>query len=261
MKKSYIVISIVFFSTSILSDEIKITDVESQYAIIKNVKADRDIKQSINLGFANTTGDSKTSNMNGKYAISFITPGYNNNDLKVAFNTTAYVSKSNGIKDNEEYTADLDLEESLTHNWLGYASISWLKNKFRNLNNRYNFGIGFGKYLMKNNMQSLKVKLGIARNIEDYTNNQSKSKFTSANQYLEYNRKFNSVSSLYIKFGIREDVENFDDYQSTTVGGFSFNIAEKLSLDVEEEVSYDSTPPVGFKKTNTKSIIRLGYNF
>ena len=260
MKKSYLISSILFLTIPLFA-KIKVSDVESKYTIQKGVKADRDKKQNINIGFANTTGDSKTSNINGKYSISFITKDFNNNDLKVAFDTTAYITKSNGIKDNEEYTAQLDLEENIFNDWLGYASLHWLKNKFRNLNNRYNFGVGFGRYLFNNKTDSLKIKIGMARNIEDYTDNQIQSKFTSANQYLEYERKFNKVSSLYIKFGIREDLDNFDDYQSTTVGGLSFKVAQNLSLTIEEEFSYDANPPVGYKKTNTKSIIRLGYSF
>ena len=72
----------------------------------------------------------------------------------------------------------------------------------------------------------------------------------------------NDVSNLYIKLGMSENFDDFsNDYEGVGVFGFNFAVAESLSLTLEEEVRYDKLPPVGFKKTDTKTIVRVGYNF
>jgi len=122
--------------------------------------------------------------------------------------------------------------------------------------------MGVGKELFRNAQHSLKVKIGTAYNIEDYSNNQEQKEFASLNEYIEYTNQLNTVSNLYVKLGSMQNFEDFShDYEVLGVIGFNFAIAENISLSIEEEVKYDALPPVGFKKTDTKSIVRVGYNF
>ena len=248
--------------TAVSADDIKVSDVEAVYSAKANVKASDALKQSINLGFANTTGNTKTLNLNGKYEMSLTTVGYANEALKVAFDTSAFVTKNNGVKDNEEYRANLGLEQYITDGWLGYASINWLRNKFQNYDNKFSIGVGVGKEIYNDGQQTLKIKLGGAYNIEDYSNAQATKKFASLNEYIEYNNKLNDVSDLYVKIGSQQNTKDFsNDYEVLAVAGFNFAVAENISVSIEEEVRFDNLPPVGFEKTDTKSIVRVGYNF
>ncbi len=60
-------------------------------------------------------------------------------------------------------------------------------------------------------------------------------------------------------------MENFDDlgtdYEATALLGLDFTLSEAMHINIEEEFNYDNLPPAGFKKTDTKSIVRLGYKF
>ncbi len=242
--------------------EVKVTDVEAVYATSVKVEAKEALEQRINFGFANTTGNAKTTNVNGKYELSYTTKGYANNPLKVDFDAGAFMTKNNGVKDNEEYTADLGLEQYLTNSWLGYSGIEWTRNKFQNYDNRFEIGLGIGKELFNDGHQMLKCKLGAGYNIEEFTNGQATKKFGSLNQYVEYSNQLNKVSKLILKMGAKESLEDFsEDYEFTTVAGFDFIVAERISVTIEEELRYDHLPPVGFKKTDTKSIVRVGYSF
>ncbi len=238
------------------------TDVEAQYSAKSNADVSKEMKQSINFGFANTTGNTETLNVNGKYVMGYTTVGYAQKALKVAFDASAFMTKNDSVKDNEEYTANLGVEQYITDTgWLGYASLNWLSNEFRNFDNKFAVGAGVGKELFNDGQHSLKAKLGVAYNIEQYSNGQADHKFTSLNEYLEYNNKLNEVSSLYVKVGASQNFKDFGDSDVLGVVGFSFAVAENLSVSIEEEVRYDNLPPVGFKKTDTKSIVRVGYNF
>jgi len=242
--------------------EIKVTDVEAAYSSVSTIKVEEKLAQSLNLGFANTTGNTKTLNLNGKYEMSFTTFGYGGEDLKIAFDTAVFLTKNNGVKNNEEYTANLGMEQYLANGWLGYASINWLRNTFLNYDNKFSIGAGIGKEIYRDGQQSLKLKVGAAYNIEDYSNTQAEKKFTSSNEYLEYNNQLNEVSKFYLKLGSMQNVKDFsNDYEVGMVAGFDFAVAKRISLSMEEEVRYDNLPPVGFKKTDTKSIARVGYHF
>jgi len=256
-------LSILLLSSTLMwAENIEVTDVEAKYSANSTVKATEALKQSLNFGFANTSGNTDTLNVNGKYDLSMTTLGYANQALKLAFDAGAFYTENDSIKDNEEYTANLGLEQFITNGWLGYASMNWLRNEFRNYDNKYAIGTGIGKELYNDGQHSLKAKLGLAYNIEDYTNDQEEEEFGSLNEYLEYNNKLNKISNLYIKLGSLQNFDDFsEDYEALVVAGLNFAVADNISLSIEQEVSYDNTPAVGFDDTDTKSIVRVGYNF
>lgn len=271
MKKiiTYSMLAISLLSSNIVADEVKevantkVADVEAEYSAASTVEASDELKQSINLGFSNTSGNTDTFNLNGKYTSSFTTLGYEEQKLKVSFNAAAFVNKNDGKTSNEEYTANLGLEQYITDGWLGYGALNWLRNPdFKNLDNKFSVGAGVGKELVNDGRQSFKVKIGVAYNIQQYADNTEDAKFTSINEYLEYNNQINKVSNLYLRVGASENVEDFkNDYEILTVAGLNFMVAENISVTIEEEVLYDKIHPGTKKATDTKSIVRVGYNF
>ncbi len=183
--------------------------------------------------------------------------------LKVGFDTSAFLSKNDSITSNEEYTANLGLEQYITDGWLGYAAINWLRNPdFKNFDNKFAIGAGIGKELFNDGQHSLKAKLGVAYNIQQYADATEDAKFGSLNEYFEYVNKLNQTSTLFIKVGASENFDDFkNDYEILTSAGFNFSVAENISVTIEEEIFYDKIHPGTGKSTDTKSIVRVGYNF
>lgn len=254
--------TLLIFSTAAMAEQAEVSDVEAQYSAKSTVNAGNELKQSINLGFSNTTGNAETLNVNGKFALSFTTIGLADQALKVGFDASAFLTETDNIKNNEEYTANLGLEQYVMNDWLAYGSVNWLRNEFRNFDNKVSLGAGVGKELFNDGQHSLKLKIGAAYNIEQYTDGQEERTFTTINEYLEYNNKLNNTSSLYIKIGAAENIEDFqDDYEVMAVAGLNFAVAENLSVTIEEEVRYDNTAPTGFEDLDTKTIVRVGYTF
>jgi len=252
------IITTIILSSVAMADPITATDIEATYSTTSTIEKSTELKQNINLGFANTTGNTEILNINAKYNLAYTY----NDSLNIGFDSSFFLTENDKVKDNEEYTANLELEQLMSDDWLTYASLAWLKNEFLNYENKISMGLGIGKELLNNEKHSIKVKVGVAHNIEEYNNNQDIEKYTSLNEYVEYNTKLNKISNLFIKVGA---LENFDDlkndYEVLGAFGVNFAVAENLSLTVEEEMHYDNLPPIGFAKTDTKSIVRLGYNF
>ncbi len=264
MKKiTYSLITLLTVATFAHADDTTVTDVEAKYSNKNSVVATQELKQSLNLGFSTTSGNTKTLNANGKYDASFLTTGYDNQELKVGFDTSAFFTENDSIKSNQEFTANLGLEQMVYNGWLGYMGINWLNNPdFKNYDSKTAIGVGVGKELYKDATHSFLFKLGTSYNILNYANAQATDEFGALNQYVEYHNQINNVSKVYLKAGAMENFEDMsNDYEALGVVGLNVAVAEDISLTLEAEVNYDNLPPVGFKKTDTKTIARLGYNF
>ncbi len=266
MKQIILLLTLIVFSTlatAKIEEGTTLTDVEAKYSNKTEIEATDKLKQSFNLGFSTTTGNTETLNLNAKYDLSFITEGYDNYPLKIAFDTSAFLTENNNTRSNEEYLANFGLEQIITDGWLGYTGISWLKNPdFRNYENKVGVGIGIGKELFNNNQHTFTVKLGTSYNVEDYANHQETEEFGALNEYISYTNQLNQVSKLYIKMGAMQNFEDMStDYEVIGVAGLNLAVIENINLTLEGEVTYDNTPAIGFEKSDTKTIVRLGYNF
>ena len=241
---------------------VKISDAIDTYGYSMDTTKVGEVIQSIDLGFANTTGNTNTLNFNGKYTFSYARKGYDDKTLHVGFNTSAFRTEDDSQVINAEYTSKIHLDQIFKNKWLIYTFVSWLRNDFRNFDNKWITGVGVGKVLLDDDNHVLKAKLGVAYNHEDYSNEQSTKTFTSFTQYIEYTNSLNKTSKFYVKAGASENFEDFsNDYELLGVIGLDFIVSPNIHVIIQEEVSYDAVPPVGFKKTDTKSIIRVGYTF
>ncbi len=260
MKK--IIITSAMLASALLAD-VETTNVAEKYtSAAVAVKATPSAVQSFDLGYANTTGNTKTLNFNAKYTFAHMFEHGNYVPFKYNFQATGFITKDSGTKTAEEYTAILNGEQELKNKWLSYIVLGWLRNEFKNFDNKLSLSVGFGKIFIDDGKQKLTIKIGPAYNIEQYTNNQDDENFGSINEYLEYTNKLNEYSNLFIKLGAMENIDDIgEDYEATALVGLDFSLSEALHLTIEEELNYDNLPPVGFKKTDTKSIVRLGYKF
>lgn len=222
----------------------------------------KQLEQNLHVGFVNTSGNTDTLNLNGRYDANTTTTGVNNQALSIVFNASAFETENNNVRDNEEYTANIMLEQIIMDNWLAYTNVSWLKNKFLNFDHKTAFGAGFGKELYKDTLQSFKLKLGLAYNWENYTNTQTNYNFTSLNQHFEYNNKLNEISNFFVNVTALENFDNFkNDYEVLGSLGVKFSVAERVNVVLSQEIRYENLPSLGFKKTDTKSIVTVGYHF
>ncbi|MRI84243.1 MAG: hypothetical protein C6I00_07475 [Nitratiruptor sp.] len=219
--------------------------------------------QSIDLGFTNTTGNTKTTNLNARYALRHTTTGLNAQPLNLSFAISAFYAENDDIKSNEEYTASLGLDQFIADGWLGYFTFDWLRNPdFKNYDGKYTFGLGAGKEVYNDGQSSLKLKLGVGYNVLDFADETKTDTFGSLLQQVDYTNKLNQLSLLYGTLKANEAFDDFsNNYEVSGILGLKFNIAEGIHAVIEEQVIYDNLPPAGFKKTDTKSIVRLGISF
>jgi len=253
----YLLISISIFAQDCVGD------IKTWHSNFSTLEATEKLEQNFNLGFSNTTGNTKHLDVNAKYDFSLCTVSYDKKLIKIIFDTSLFFTQTNSEKSNEEYLLNLGIEQELDKEWLTYFALNWLRNpEFKNYNHKTSVGVGIGKNLFFDGTQSLTLKIGTSLTQEDYANTQKSENFSSLNEYIEYKNQLNKISRFYFKTGAIQHLQGFkDDYEVLAILGVKFNVGEKINLILEQEVAYDNLPPIGFKKTDTKSIVRLGYKF
>lgn len=240
------------------------SDVEAEYTNkrVEVSQKTKELKHDIGVGFANTSGNTETTNLNAKYTFQNVVNVGSHKGIKYLFGLSGFLNKEGSTTLTEEYTAVLGVETLFGDKWLTYTSVDWLQNKLQNFDHKVGLGIGVGKTLYKNDHHKLLLKLGTAYNMEYYTNDQSDHRYASLNEYLEYAYLINETSKFYAKLGAQENYEDFtNDYEATVLTGVDVEMMERLHLTLEQEFRYDHLPAIGFNKTDNKTIINLGYKF
>ncbi len=240
---------------------VKTDDVAAKYAQKVDIKSTEGWRQHLDFGFANTTGNTETLNLAASYDATYGTKGYADLPLRLAFDAGMYLTENDGTRDNEEYSANIALEQEFYKRWLAYATLRWLRNTFRNFDSKTFLGAGVGKTLFDDGNQHFEVKIGAAYNRESYSNAQPDHNFGSFTQYAEYRNAFNEIGEFYLQAGASENFDDFSDYEVTALTGVTIKMNDSLDLSIEAQVRYDHIPPVGFETTDTKTIVKLGYGF
>jgi putative salt-induced outer membrane protein YdiY len=250
------------FSSNILAQDC-VSAMVTLHSNLSTLEKTKKLEQNFNMGFSNTTGNTMHLDVNAKYDLSLCTVSYNEQLLKIIFDSSIFFTQTDSEKSNEEYLLNLGLEQELDKEWLIYLALNWLRNpEFKNYDHKTSLGVGIGKNLFFDGSQSVTLKLGTAYNKEDYANTQKSDQSSSLNEYIEYKNQLNKISKLYFKTGALQHFHSFhEDYEVLAILGVNFTVGEKIHLTIEQEVAYDNLPPIGFKKTDTKSIVRLGYKF
>ncbi len=264
MKKTNIVFTILLhialLSSFLEADNSK--HMKKYYVNYKTLNISDELAKSIAFGLTSTTGTTNTLNLNGRFRTFFSFLGINDKTFKILFDSKVYLTKTDNIKNNEEYRVDLDFEQSFDEDWLGYGTLSWFKNTFKNYDAVFYNNIGIGNKILRGEMYSLTLKFGLGYNKEIYSNTQANKIYLSLNQYIEYNYKFTSENHFYTKIALIENIKNFsNDYEMLSILGFDFMLSENFSFSIEQEIYFDALRPEGDETVDTRSVAKIGYRF
>ena len=204
--------------------------------------------QNIEVGFVNTNGNSKTTNLDAKYTLK-----NNFSDIDYKFTLGTFSSKSSGTRSAENYFANLELTEDLSNGWLGYANLGWLKDYTLNLDPRYTSGAGAGKTLFSDATQKLDVKLGLS-----YNHDHGIGSYGALNEALNYTNKLSQTSDLYASVASFQKLDDFGDYEIKSVLGVKYKLSTNLNLNAELNVDYYAKKAI---KTDTKTLVKISYDF
>ncbi|MCF6201705.1 MAG: DUF481 domain-containing protein [Hydrogenimonas sp.] len=214
------------------------------------------LKQSIELGYIGSTGNSKSQSLNAAYKNDYQYDAATDMHVKADI---LYGEKS-GVKSDERYRLFYSVNRYVNKDLFLYGEASAIRNTFEGYNQQYNLGAGLGYNLFEDAKQSLKGKAGLQYRRSNYTT-QPHDNFYYAKGGLNYIYNFSKTNQFTAVWSILDNVESMKDYETVLDLGLKMLIVDQLSFRMGFQMKYDNLPPAGKKKTDTTTTAGIVYSF
>lgn len=212
---------------------------------------------SAELGFIETSGNSDTQSLNGKFAVS-----REKGDYKIALKTEALTSKENGDASKEKYTAELKNEYSLDEFDYLTSNINYEDDRFSGYEYQYTFSLGYGYRAWNDEGGKLDLEIGpgYRRNVLDQRSDAGKKVEDEAVGRAALNLEVNLSSNA--KFTEVITIEGGDAnviYKSDM--GLESALIGALAMKINYQVKYTEEVPEDTENTESQVAVTLVYNF
>lgn len=227
----------------------------STSAMAKEAAAPKKWKNSAELSYVQTTGNSKTSTVSGKNLLN-----YDFKKTAVEIVAGGLGAKNRGIETAEQYNASEKLSLKLVGKNYAFQKTAWDKNRFAGIHNRFDMGLGLGRHFLDAPDDQLFAEAGGGYIFEDriHTNNQT---FGSYRAYAKYIRTLSATANA------SQDAEylgNFHDpngYRINAETAIVTSISTHFSLKASYLWKYVNRPGLDFHKTDTMTGVALIVNY
>jgi len=209
------------------------------------------------LGFIETSGNSDTQSLNGKFAVA-----RERGDYKIGLKTEALTSKENGDTSKEKYTAELKTEYSLGDFDYLTSNIHYEDDRFSGFEYQYTLSAGYGyrAWNDENGKLDLEIGPGYRRSVLDQRDEDGEKVEDEAvgraalnlEVNIGDNAKFTEV--ITIEGGESNVIYKSDmGLQSTLVGA--------LAMKINYQVKYTEEVPEDTENTESQVGVTLVYSF
>ena len=212
---------------------------------------------SAELGFIETSGNSDTQSLNGKFDIS-----REKDALKTALKTEALTSKENGTSSKEKYTSEIKVDYSLDEFDYLTSTFNYEDDRFSGYEYQYTFALGYGYRAWNDEGGKLDLEIGpgYRRNVLDQRDDQGKKVEDEAVGRAALNLQVNLSSNA--KFTEVITIEGGDAnviYKSDM--GLESALIGALAMKINYQVKYTEEVPEDTENTESQVAVTLVYNF
>ncbi len=170
-------------------------------------------------------------------------------------------AETNGVQSakNSLFYAKYDL--FINDKWYGYGNTLFEKDRFQDLKLRSVVGGGLGYQFWETDISALSLEAGPSYANEDYYTGEDKD-FAAARWALNYHHWFYNKSAQF--FHNHEGLVPFSDTGDVYIRsrtGIRIPLISKFTITTEIDVDYDAKPSAGNKKTDTRYLFNLGYQW
>ncbi|WDE99201.1 DUF481 domain-containing protein [Lentisphaera profundi] len=215
------------------------------------------------LNLAKQTGNSDKEHYRGGGSV-----GWEKDGVKLLNYGAFVIGENNKVNNEEEYVLGSDYEhpKALNDPSSLYIRSRWEKDRFEDIQNRYDLAGGFGYYILDDDRHTLRSRLGLAMRHEDYQKEDEKTNTGHGLEMeLDFKRKSKFWGSLYSKVRYNPSIEDFDRFIINQESGyeipFTMDDTLKLSLNMGMDQEYVSHPNDSRSKDDTRYFLRLGFTF
>jgi len=217
------------------------------------VKPDGQMRSSIGLGAAFTSGNTKSSNLtlNGEAVRATA------NDKTTLFGNAQY-ARSGGVTTADQVRLGGRHDYNLGPVWFAFGGLDFERNKFANLKLRSQLSGGLGYHALKtpDTTWDLFAGLGLASDkfvaatlIDGAT--RSSYSYTSLLLAEESTHKLSDTTSAKQRLAIYPNLKNSGEFRATWDAGLAVAMSKVMNLNVGFSVVHNSEPGLGRKATDT----------
>ncbi len=206
----------------------------------------------VRLGFESTTGNTDTQSLAAAVSAKY---------LRGVWEYSGRISGSgrqdNGINAEEQYHAELKAQRHYGEKNYLYGQILYDRDRFAGVTRQLYETVGYGRQIVKTEKQELNLEAGVGvrqTRLLDSTE--------ADDAVLQFGGNYHWQINDHVSFKQELTVNNGSDNTYTmSLSTLESVLAGNLSMLLSYRVDSNSEVPAGSKKTDTKTILALGYKF
>ncbi|APW38416.1 hypothetical protein RD110_15435 [Rhodoferax koreense] len=180
---------------------------------------------------------------------------------RYTLNAESHEAKSTGVTTTSNRLLSGQYDRFLTPKDYLFVNAKAQTDKQADLTLRSTLGAGYGRQFFETDVKKLSAEAGLSYVNENYDLAANKS-FPALSLGLNYEQKFfDNRLVLFNKTDVSVSLSNTQDTLLKNKFGFRVPIANGLNLSTQLNISYDHSPPLGVKKTDTNVVVGVGYAF
>lgn len=212
-------------------------------------------KDSAELGFINTSGNTKTTTLSLNNLLTYTVDG-----ATTEFALGGMQARNNGVTTAEQYDAREKQTKSLGGNNYAFERVAWDRNTFSGVRSQWDGSVGCGRDLLNTDSDKLAAELGGGYIDEDQTVG-GVNQFVSGRGHVKYNRTLSKTASFSQDAAYIRDFHSAGDYRLNTETSLTASITTAVSLKLSLKWTHVNAPPPGFKPDDTLSSAAVIFNF
>ncbi len=163
---------------------------------------------------------------------------------------------SNGEETTNRTFLGIRGTRALSERWQAFVGVSWLRDTFAGLDNRYVLSAGATYQAVKTDSQELAFDFGVAWNSEDLVSGASND-YMSGLAGLAYTWTISPTAKFTEHMLFVPSFEDSNDWRLASDTALEAAISARLALRLSFQYQYDNVPVPGFEKTDTKTAASL----
>ena len=191
-----------------------------------------------------------------------------NNILKYTFSKKTLTTWKLGILYGEmdgertagKYSTSGRVDYKITPVYYTYGEISWLKDTFSGIDERYRYSVGLGYEILTGPKHKLATEAGLNYTTEEYTDN-TDNDYIGGRLFANYAYHFTEKNYFGQWVEYLHDFDDSDNYQVNAETSLLSALNGFLSMKTSYLIEHDAEPVPGNKKTDTKLAVTLVVNF
>lgn len=212
-------------------------------------------KDEAELSYVKTTGNSKNSTLSAKNL-------FNYDWAKAALELAAggLGSDSDGTSTAEQYNAHEKVSLKLSANNYAFEKIGWEKNRFANLQDRWSFGLGFGRNLLDAENHKLSMEAGGGYVAEDRITGRNED-FATYRGYGKYWRRLSPTAHASQDLEWLGNLDDSNGYRVNAETALVASINSHMSMKASYVWKMVNKPGAGFTRKDTITGVSLIINY